>query len=210
MPTDRIPPLDHVRFVRPRAGREGSSAVDWVGVVANRNSGMGRGLRLVNRLAGALRRVGFADQVAWTPEERALDGEPVRRRPDIAAVWSPWEATALSRPCSTSSPGVPLTVLPAGTENLVARHFGLRKDPDELARTIADARPVRVDVGLVAGRRFLLMAGFGFDGEIVSRHHSGPRFPFRLGTSHSPDRLRLADSCFELHVPVPTDHGSDR
>ena len=36
-------------------------------------------------------------------------------------------------------PGVPLTVLPAGTENLVARHFGLRKDPDELARTIADA-----------------------------------------------------------------------
>ena len=36
-------------------------------------------------------------------------------------------------------PGVPLTVFPAGTENLVAQHFGLRKDPDELARTIADA-----------------------------------------------------------------------
>lgn len=70
-------------------------------------------------------------------------------------------------------PGVPLTVFPAGTENLVAQHFGLRKDPDELARTIADSRPVRVDVGLAAGRRFLLMVGFGFDGDIVSRHHQG-------------------------------------
>ena len=70
-------------------------------------------------------------------------------------------------------PAVPLTVLPAGTENLVAQHFGLRKNPDKLATTIAHAEPIRVDVGLAAGRRFLLMVGFGFDGDIVSRHHQG-------------------------------------
>ena len=75
--------------------------------------------------------------------------------------------------------GRPLTVLPAGTENLVARHFGLGVTLKALARTIAAGRPVRVDVGLVGGRRFLLMAGFGFDGEIVSRHHQGTGVPRR-------------------------------
>lgn len=151
---------------------EGSPAADWVGVVANRNSGMGGGLRLVKRLAGALRRVGLSDQVAWTPEERALmvgrsAGDPRCRC--LVAVGGDGTVSALLN----EQPGVPLTVFPAGTENLIAQHFGLRKDPDELARTIADARPVRVDVGLVAGRRFLLMVGFGFDGDIVSRHHQG-------------------------------------
>jgi diacylglycerol kinase family enzyme len=62
-------------------------------------------------------------------------------------------------------------VLPAGTENLVARHFGLSRDPRRLAATIAAGRASRVDVGQAAGRRFLLMAGFGFDAEIVTRHH---------------------------------------
>ncbi len=63
--------------------------------------------------------------------------------------------------------------MPAGTENLVARHFGLRRDPHSLARTIAAGRSVPVDVAQAAGRRFVLMAGFGFDADVVTRHHRG-------------------------------------
>ena len=141
-------------------------------MVANRNSGMGGGLRLVNRLARALRRVGLAEQIAWTPEERAAlvsrsAGDPSCRC--LVAVGGDGTVADLLN----EQPSVPLTVLPAGTENLAAQHFGLRRDPDALARTIAAGISVRVDVGLVAGRRFLLMAGFGFDGDIVSRHHQG-------------------------------------
>jgi diacylglycerol kinase (ATP) len=133
---------------------------------------MGRGLRLVDRLVRALRRVGLSEQIAWTPEDRAAlvsrsAGDP-RCRCLVAVGGDGTVADLLNE-----QPSVPLTVLPAGTENLVAQHFGLRRDPDELANTIAGEIAVRVDVGLVAGRRFLLMAGFGFDGEIVSRHHQG-------------------------------------
>jgi len=68
-------------------------------------------------------------------------------------------------------PTVPLTIFPAGTENLLAQHFGLGRDPAALAAMIVAGRPIRVDVGSALTRRFLLMAGFGFDGDVVTRHH---------------------------------------
>jgi diacylglycerol kinase (ATP) len=68
-------------------------------------------------------------------------------------------------------PKVPITVLPAGTENLAAQHFGLRRNTAALARTIAGGQVLRADLGNAAGRRFLLMTGFGFDGDVVTRHH---------------------------------------
>jgi diacylglycerol kinase (ATP) len=151
---------------------EEPSDARWVGIVANRNSGMGVGLRLVKRLAKALRRIGISEQVAWTPEERASIVERAASDPHcrcLIAVGGDGTVAALLN----EKPAVPITVLPAGTENLVAQHFGLRKNPDELARIVADGTPLRVDLGLVAGRRFLLMAGFGFDGDVVSRHHHG-------------------------------------
>jgi diacylglycerol kinase family enzyme len=131
---------------------------------------MGGGVRLVARLAAALRRVGLATEVAWTPPERAAlvarAGADPRCR-CLVAVGGDGTVSALLN----ERPGVPLTVLPAGTENLVAQHFGLGRDPKLLANTISDGRTVRVDLGLAQGRRFLLMAGFGFDADVVTRHH---------------------------------------
>jgi diacylglycerol kinase family enzyme len=127
---------------------------------------------MVGRLGRALRRAGLGQRIAWTPEERALlvsrSAGDASCRCLVAVGGDGTVADLLNE-----QPSVPLSVLPAGTENLVARHFGLGRDPDVLARTIARGNPIRVDVGLAAGRRFLLMVGFGFDGDIVSRHHRG-------------------------------------
>jgi diacylglycerol kinase (ATP) len=68
-------------------------------------------------------------------------------------------------------PRVPMSVFPAGTENLVAQQLGLRADAGALAKTITEGHPRPVDVGTALGRRFFLMVGFGFDGDIVTRHH---------------------------------------
>lgn len=144
----------------------------WVGIVANRGSGVGRGRRLVEELVGELRRLHIPAQVAWTPDARA---ELVRQAADrgdcrcLVAVGGDGTVSALLNEC----PAPPLTVMPAGTENLVARHFGLRRDPHGLARAIAAGRTVPVDVARADGRRFLLMAGFGFDADVVTRHHRG-------------------------------------
>ena len=69
-------------------------------------------------------------------------------------------------------PEVPIAVMPAGTENLFARHFGFARNSSRAAARIAWGRSEPLDLGLFDGRRFALMAGFGFDADVVSRHHA--------------------------------------
>jgi diacylglycerol kinase family enzyme len=141
-------------------------------------------VQLVGRLERELRRFGIEMEVAWSPESRqalvaeAGDNKEYRC---LVAVGGDGTVSALVN----EKPRVPITVLPAGTENLAAQHFGLKRDPAWLARTIATGQIIRTDLGNAgvtplsgSGRRFILMTGFGFDGDIVSRHH-------RSRTSHS-------------------------
>ncbi len=100
-------------------------------------------------------------------------------------------------------PKVPVSVFPAGTENLVAQQFGLRRDAGSLARLISQGQPRRVDVGLAGGRQFLLMVGFGFDGDVVSRHHLARS---RLGRIRPTSRLAyvlpVLQSSFSYKFPT--------
>ncbi len=141
-------------------------------VVANRSSGTGGNTILVRRLVGKLSRLGIGTEVAWTPAERKLLVAESESRPGCrcaVAVGGDGTVSALIN----EQPKIPVTVLPAGTENLAAQHFGLRRSTAALARNIAAGRVQRADLGVAAGRRFLLMTGFGFDGDIVTRHHRG-------------------------------------
>ena len=77
-----------------------------------------------------------------------------------------------------TQPGVPLTVFPSGTENLLAKYLGMRRDPAAVCEAIADGHAVRLDAGLArspsdprGGRLFLLMADCGFDAEVVRLLH---------------------------------------
>jgi diacylglycerol kinase family enzyme len=100
-------------------------------------------------------------------------------------------------------PTVPITVLPAGTENLFARHFRLGSDPTKLAHTIVENRLYPLDLGQTASTRFTLMAGLGFDADIVSRHHfarihlTGKPRPTHRGMYVEP----VLRSTMEYHFP---------
>jgi YegS/Rv2252/BmrU family lipid kinase len=64
--------------------------------------------------------------------------------------------------------GVPLAILPLGTENLLARYYRLTISPERLAELICSGQTVSVDVGQANGRLFMLMVGIGFDAQVVS------------------------------------------
>ena len=139
----------------------------WVGVAANASSGTGQGRVHVLQLVRALRRSGIRSKIAWTPAERTQLVEEARRDERcrcLVAVGGDGTVGALVNDC----PLVPVTVLPAGTENLFARYFGLGRDPVKLARTIVQNRTIPLDLGLTGSTRFTLMAGLGFDADIVS------------------------------------------
>jgi diacylglycerol kinase (ATP) len=148
----------------------GDATAGWVGVVVNRSSGKGSGPRLVKRLADALADHQLGVEIAWTPDERKemvarAGGDPRCRC--LVVVGGDGTVSALVNEDLT----VPITVLRAGTENLAAQHFGLRGDPAWLAHAIATGQTVPIDLGRANGRRFILMTGFGFDGDVVTRHH---------------------------------------
>lgn len=91
-------------------------------------------------------------------------------------------------------PGVTLTVLPLGTENLLARELKLQRSGRFLADVIAAGHQRNLDVGTMNGRRFVLMAGVGFDAEVVHqldaartghiRRSTYLRFMWRVFRSH--------------------------
>ena len=62
----------------------------------------------------------------------------------------------------------PLAIIPRGTANVLAAELGLSSDPKEIAQTIVHGEPRAVSFGEVNGRKFLLMAGVGFDARVVA------------------------------------------
>ncbi len=144
----------------------------WVGIAANAASGRGRGRNTVARLAAELDRLGLRTRVAWDLAGRralvdaaGVGGSGCRC---LVAVGGDGTVASLINEC----PGVPIAVVPAGTENLFARHFGFSRDPRRAASRIAEGHAEAMDLGLADGRRFALMAGFGFDADVVGRHHA--------------------------------------
>jgi diacylglycerol kinase family enzyme len=143
---------------------------DWVGIAANAASGVGSGRERVDRLIRALETLGMHATVAWSPEGRQqLVAEAATNPRSRCLVAAGGDGTVAA--LVNEQPTVPITVLSAGTENLFAGHFGLTGSPEELAQTIAAGRVVPIDLGLVGERRFALMAGVGFDADVVTRHH---------------------------------------
>ncbi len=64
---------------------------------------------------------------------------------------------------------IPLAILPAGTENLVAKQFQIDASPNRLVGTLLNPDIREIDVGLVGQRVFLVVVGVGFDAEVVRR-----------------------------------------
>ena len=68
-----------------------------------------------------------------------------------------------------ADPAMPLAIVPLGTANVLAHEIGLGLGARAAARAIVDGTPQRIALGRVDGRRFVMMAGIGFDAEVVAR-----------------------------------------
>ena len=163
---------------------------EWVAIQRNPFSGSGSKFRILRDLICTLKQRGLQPRL-FSSRQRLADALNARRsdvRCVVAAGGDGTVGDVLNR-----YPGVPMTVCPLGTENLFAKYLGIPRDGDFVGRMIADGRQRHFDVGELTSqaqrpgaetgvpqtRRFLLMASFGFDADVVHRVHAVRRGQIR-------------------------------
>ncbi len=68
---------------------------------------------------------------------------------------------------ATAYSGIPLSFIPAGTSNVLAKEHLIPEEMVEAAKRILSGRETELHLGYINGRYFALMAGAGFDGATV-------------------------------------------
>jgi YegS/Rv2252/BmrU family lipid kinase len=95
-----------------------------------------------------------------------LAREAVRSGADLVLA-SGGDGTITACVGGVAGSGVPLGVLPCGTGNLLARNLGLPLSLDGALAVALTGSDRRLDVGAANGRPFVVMAGIGFDAEML-------------------------------------------
>lgn len=146
-------------------------------IIVNPIAGGGRSFRFIQRYIRQWPHSQWEVELLTTRADyRAgpLAREMLEHPPDLLAVCG-GDGTINEVASQIPRPPFPVAVLPAGTANVVARELGLPLDPIR-ALQIALKRKVRkVDLGELggeSGRRFLFVAGIGFDAYVVSKVQS--------------------------------------
>jgi diacylglycerol kinase (ATP) len=143
-----------------------------VPILANPKAGAAQSRRLVEALAWRLSALGLRPVICWHRRElsQAVADSPADVRCVVAAGGDGTLLEVLNR-----APGVPVALLPVGTENLVARYCGVSRSPAALAHLIATGQVRQLDVARANQCAFCLMASAGFDASVVHRVHQRRR-----------------------------------
>lgn len=145
---------------------------------------LGYRLRLViNPVAGACKHAGHLARLArrlsaqgatveslttrGPGDARSMAAEAVGRADAVLAVGG--DGTVCEVVNGLAGSELPLMIWPTGTENLVARSLGFRADVDSVLSCLQAGQTRPMDLGIAGGRSFLVVAGMGFDAEVVQR-----------------------------------------
>ena len=145
---------------------------DRVAVLFNQRAGPGDSHACVERLHELLEQRGFATELFTDLDAAAREANRWHAEGRLRALVGVGGDGTAAELINRAVEGAPLTFLPAGNSNLLAGYFGLRKEPEAVCRVITDGLIARVDAGEANGRLFSLMAGCGFDAEVVRRVHA--------------------------------------
>ena len=146
----------------------------WVAIQRNPNSGSGRRKSLILDLVAALKRVGLRPRV-FSRRDR-LDArlqDPEARANLVCIVAAGGDGTIAD--VVNRFPGQLVCPFPLGTENVLCKYLKIPPNGEVAAELIARGRQRSFDLGRVDDRRFLMMAGIGFDGNVVHQVHAARR-----------------------------------
>ncbi|HZW10269.1 MAG TPA: diacylglycerol kinase family protein [Phycisphaerales bacterium] len=137
-------------------------------IVTNEASGCGRAKGLGAAIAAALKASDSAPEVR--DARLCTAGECFAAFDAVVIVGGDGTLHHLLRGLAAS--GAPVYHVPAGTENLFAREFGMGADASALRDALRRRRELPVDLATIAGRPFALMFSIGPDAGVIHRLHN--------------------------------------
>ena len=144
-----------------------------VAVVAHQRKVLGRGLPA---LRACLADHGVKDPLWYEVKKSKFSPDEVRRalkkKADLVLVWGGDGMVQRAIDVMAGS-DVPLGVLPAGTANLFASNFDIPEDLERAVEIALRGDRRRIDVGVINGEHFGVMAGTGFDALMIQDADSG-------------------------------------
>ena len=155
--------IDHAENSLPRATH--------VLIAANPRAGMGNRRQLVEELQRELATRGLESSVVSDADALSAESHALLQSGNLRAVVAAGGDGTFRLVADRTPPGTPLAILPLGTENLLARYLQISADAPKLAEIIAAGTIIRFDAGRAGGQLFSLMAGCGFDADVVRRLH---------------------------------------
>jgi len=119
------------------------------------------------------------DDLLWyeVPKSRKAPGKvrkALKNGAELVFVWGGDGMVQRSVDALAGS-GVPLAIVPAGTANLLAHDLGIPVDLAEAVRIGLHGRHRTLDLGRIDGEHFAVMAGAGFDGDLIRDSDRGSK-----------------------------------
>lgn len=166
----------HIAFIREGGGwmsREllyQPETARHVLVVVNPAAGMKTNRGAIGDLRERLAAAGIETEITGDLDHlRRRIADPSRSR--LRAVVAAGGDGTVRAVINHTLPDVPIAILPLGTENLLAKYLRMQRGSGDLSDAIVRGATIRFDAGQAGGRVFMLMAGCGFDADVVRRLH---------------------------------------
>ena len=140
-------------------------------ISVNPNSGSADRTSLVDDIRGRLVDTNFEVDVLTDVTQVVKRAGELSKSRKLRTVVSAGGDGTVSLLANRLPQGIPLTILPLGTENLLARHLGMSADAGRFVEVITNGRYQKMDAGSANGKLFLVMAGCGFDAHVVEKLH---------------------------------------
>ncbi len=148
-----------------------SDTAQRVLILTNPTAGSGVHGETITKLRDLLRAGGLQAEITSDLAQIAsVCAEP--QQANLRAVVAAGGDGTVGEIVNRTPPDTPIAVLPLGTENLLAKYLGMLGGPRDLSQAILHGATVRIDAGQAADRVFVLMAGCGFDADVVQRLHT--------------------------------------
>ena len=146
-----------------------------VAVIAHREKVLGDGLPALRRM---LQEAGVVD-LLWreVPKSKKAPKQAKKAVAEGAELLLVWGGDGMVQRCIDAVVGEKITVgiLPAGTANLLATNLGIPRDLDQALKIALGGRDRKLDVGVLNGEHFTVMAGAGYDARMIEEADSADK-----------------------------------